>query len=389
MYVHSKDIFTLPGYYRSISSRRSVLAAGVGIVSFGIAGCVSVPWFREPDGADWSASVPELGGLASPVTTEGIVAAGGSRDGRLENGQLVAFDTETGTQQWDRDLGRPTGLVAADGTVYVGEKRDSGQSRISAFDARTGSRRWRQMVSNLSSAMAVSNGTLYAANGGLAALETADGSVRGEQSHVPETDFTVVAAPDDQLAADDHAVYFGDGDGVVAISPTDGTASWSWRPTQWEATTVGPVPIDDTIYVGGGGDVVALDAADGSDRWRTPFGRGAEITGVHATDSSLLVAESTDDAPSDTFGTVYELSAEDGSERYEMRFDAPVTRAASTTATFVVGTGDGTVTWTDGASFFARPETSLPTSGFGLGAAGNQAFAQTSAGTLWALSPPE
>ncbi|WP_193365037.1 outer membrane protein assembly factor BamB family protein [Natrinema altunense] len=372
-----------------MSSRRSVLATGVGICSSGIAGCVSLPWLREPDGADWSASVPEPGAFASPVTTEGVVVAGGSRDGGLENGQLVAFDTETGDQQWEHEFGRPTGLLAADGTVYVGEKRESGQSRISAFDARTGTRRWRQTVSNHSSAMAVANGTLYAANGGLAALETADGSVRWEQSHVPETGFTVVAAPDDQLAADDHAVYFGDADGVVAISPTDGTTTWSWRPAQWEATAVGPVPIDDTVYVGGGGDVVALDAADGSGRWRTPFGRGAEIMGVHATDSSLLVAESTDDAPSDTFGTVYQLSAADGSERYEMRFDAPVTRAASTTAMFVVGTADGTVTWTDGASFFARPETSLPTNGFGLGAAGEQAFAQTSDGTLWALSPPE
>ncbi|ELY64537.1 Pyrrolo-quinoline quinone beta-propeller repeat protein [Natrinema versiforme JCM 10478] len=282
-----------------------------------------------------------------------------------------------------------TGLVAAGGTVYVGEKRGANQSRVLAFDARTGAQRWTQTVATLSSAMTVANETLYTANGGLAALETADGSIRWEQSRIAETDFTVVAAPDDQLAADDGAVYFGDVDGVVAISPTDGTASWSWRPEQWEATAVGPVPVDDAIYVGGSGDVVALDATDGAARWRTPFGRGAEITGVRATESSLLVAESTDSAPSDMFGTVYELSLEDGSEWYEIRFDAPVTQAASTTATLVVGTDDGTVTWTNGASFFDRYETSLPTKDFRLGAAGKQAFAQTTEGTLWALSPPE
>ncbi|WP_408958556.1 PQQ-binding-like beta-propeller repeat protein [Natrinema sp. 74] len=369
-------------------SRRSILAAGVGVLPAVAAGCVSVSWFRKPAGTDWSASVSKSGILESPVATEGVVAAGGRRDEALEKGRLVAFDTETGNQQWEYALGRMTGLAAADGTVYVGEKRASNRSRVLAFDARTGERRWTRTVDNRSSAMAVANETLYTANGGLAALETADGSIRWERSRVAETSFTVVAAPDDQLAADDHAVYFGDADGVVALSPTDGTPSWSWRPAQWETTAVGPTPTGDAVYVGGGGDVAALDAADGSARWRISFGRGAEITGFHATDSSLLVAEATDDAPSDTFGTVYELSLEDGSERYEMRFDAPVTQAASTAATFVVGTDDGTVTWTDGASFSGRFETTLPADNFVLGAAGERAFAQTGEGTLWALSPP-
>ncbi len=326
--------------------------------------------------------------LTPPVATDGVVVAGGRREGNLKDGRLVAFDTETGKQKWEREFGRMTGVAAADGTVFAGEKRVPDRSRVVAFDAHTGERRWTQTVANLSSSMAVANGTLYTANGSLAAIETADGSIRWERSAVDGTDFTVVAAPDDQLAADDDAVYFGDSDGVIALAAADGTLTWRWRPERWDVTAVGPTPIDDTVYVGGGGDAVALDETDGSPRWRTSFGRGAEIMGFHGSDSSLLVAEKTDAAPSDVFGTIYELSLEDGSERYEMRFDAPVERAVSTAATFVIGTDDGTVTWTDGASFFPRSETSLSTGDFALGAAGERAFAQTSDGTLWALSPP-
>lgn len=369
-------------------SRRSVITTGVSILPAVIGGCASVPGLRDPDGADWSASVPEPGTLAPPVATEGIVVAGGRRDDDIEAGRLVAFDTETGERQWKFDFGRMTGLTAADGTVYVGEKRGSGRARVLAFDARTGDRRWTQRVANLSSAMTVTNGTLYTANGGLAAIETDGGAIRWERSRVGDTAFTVVAGPGDQLAADDRAVYFGAADGVVALSTTDGATSWRWQPERWEATAVGPTPIGDAVYVGGGGDVVALDEADAVARWRTSFGRAAEITGFHATESSLLVAEGTDEAPSDTFGTVYELSLRDGGERYEMRFDAPVTRTVSTAMTFIVGTNDGTVGWTDGASFFDRFETTLPTGDYVLGGAGERAFAQTGEGTLWALSPP-
>ncbi|ELY77752.1 Pyrrolo-quinoline quinone beta-propeller repeat protein [Natrinema pellirubrum DSM 15624] len=353
-----------------------------------IGGCASLPGLRDPDGADWSASVPEPGTLSPPVATEGVVVAGGRRDDDIASGRLKAFDTETGERQWEFDFGRMTGLTAADGTVYVGEKRGSNRARILAFDARTGDRRWTQRVANLSSAMTVANGTLYTANGGLAAIETDGGTIRWERSGVAETGFTVVAAPDDQLAADDHAVYFADADGVVALSTTDGTASWRWRPEQWEAPAVGPTPIGDAVYVGGGSDIVALDEADATARWRTSFGRAAGVTGFHTTESSLLVAEGTDEAPSDTFGTVYELSLKDGGERYEMRFDAPVTQTASTATTFIVGTNDGTVEWTDGASFFEQFETTLPTGNYVLGGAGERAFAQTSEGTLWTLSPP-
>ena len=369
-------------------SRRSFLETGVASLSIAVAGCSSLPRLRRPDGTDWTGSVPTPGLLRPPVTTEGIVVAGGRRENDGEQGRLVAFDAETGAKQWNQEFGRMTGLTAADGSIYVGEKRDGDRARIRSLEAETGTRRWTRTVSNLASAMTVADDTLYTANGTLTALATADGSHRWERTRVGETDFTVVGAPDDQLGVDTRSILFGDHNGVVALAPSDGSLVWRWNPEQWDGTTVGPLPVDETIYVGGSGSVVALDRTDGSVRWRTAFGRDAEVTGLHVTESTVLVAEKTDDAPSDSFGTIYELSLEDGSERYELRFDTPIARAASTATTFVVGTTDGTVTWTGGASFFDRSETTLPTDDYVLGAAGTRAFAQTDDGTLWALSPP-
>jgi outer membrane protein assembly factor BamB len=384
----TRHIFVLMSEY-DMPSRRSVLTtAGIALCTT-TAGCASLPRLQTPRGTTWYASVPDPGTLAPPSTTDGLVAVGGLRDGRLDNGRIVVFDAETGEQRWRHDFGRMTGLTATGGSVYVGEKRGSRRARVLSFDASTGEERWTQTVENLASAMTVADGTLYTANGTLAALETEDGTIRWERAQVGDTGFTVVAAPDDQLGADARAVYYGDENGVVALSPGDGSPVWTWRPERWDWTDVGPTPVDDRIYVGGGGDVAALDGQTGAVHWRTSFGQDARVSGVHETGSSLLVAEGTDEAPSDTFGTIYELSLKDGRERYETRFETPVVQTASTSEAFVVGTSGGRVVWTDGASFFDRAESSIPGDGFVIGAAGKRAFVQTTDGTLWALLPPE
>ena len=368
-------------------SRRSFLAAvGTGLSPL-VAGCSSVPRLQTPAGTDWSASVPEPAVFASPSSTDGLVAVGGYRGGDIYESRVQVFDQETGTQQWRYDFGRLTGLVAADGAVYLGEKQRSSQSRLFAFDARTGERRWTQTVDNLASALTVADGTLYAANGTLAALDTADGTVRWEHAQVAGTGFTIVGAPDDQLGADGGAVYYGGTGGVIALAAVDGSLGWQWGSPAWN-TDVGPVSVGDTVYVGGDGDVVSLDRGDGSPRWQTSFGQDAQVVGLHERPSTLLVAERTDQAPSDTFGTLYVLSSKDGSERYELRFETPVAHTASTAETFLVGTQAGRVVWANGPSFFDPFETTVPGDGFVLGGTGTRAFAQTADGTLWALSPP-
>ena len=371
-------------------SRRSVLATGSTIFAGALAGCATPLLSQQPAGTEWTAAVPEPASLSPPVLTDGLLVVGGYRDGDLETSQLVAFDAVDGTEQWTVDFGRMTGLTAANGRVYVGEKGGphTTLAEISAYEAASGDRLWTQTVNNVASALTVADGTLYAANGSLAALRTSDGSRLWEQSSVAGTGFTVVAAPDDQLAADDTAVYFGDQNGIVSLAPSDGSLRWAWRPDDWPGTTVGPLPIDTTVYVGGEGVVTALTRSNGDRRWRTSFGMDARVRGVHRTESSLLVAEATTQAPSGTFGTVYELSLRDGVERYESRFESPVTHTASTSDTFVIGTDAGRITWFEGSSFFEHPETTLPSEAFLLSADDDLAFAQTTDGTLYAVSPP-
>ncbi|WP_345779392.1 PQQ-binding-like beta-propeller repeat protein [Natrinema sp. SYSU A 869] len=371
-------------------SRRSFLATGSTLLTGILAGCSRTILSQSPNGTQWTASVPEPTSLSPPCVTNGWLAVGGYHDGQLENSQLAVFDATNGTRQWDVDLGRITGLTASDGCIYVGEKGGprGTQAQIYAFDAPSGEQLWTQAMNNLASALTVTNEALYAANGSLAALETSDGTLRWEQSSIAGTNFTVVAAPDDQLAADDTAVYFGDQGGVVALSPSDGTLLWAWQPEDWPSTTVGPLPVDTRVYVGADGIVAALDRTTGQLQWRSSFGMDARVQGFHRTESSLLVAEATTQAPSGTFGTVYELSLRNGTGRYERRFETPVTQTTSTSDTFVIGTDAGQITWVDGLSFFDQPKTTISNETILLGAGDEHVFVQTTNGTLYALSRP-
>jgi outer membrane protein assembly factor BamB len=148
-------------------SRRSFLATGGALVAGAFAGCTDSLLAQSPAGTQWSASVPAPTPLSPPVTTNGLLAVGGYRDGRLENGRLTVFDAAGGTRRWEVDLGRMTGLTAGNGRVYVGERGGprGARARIRAFDAASGEQLWTRGVSNLASALTVANDTLYAANG--------------------------------------------------------------------------------------------------------------------------------------------------------------------------------------------------------------------------------
>jgi len=318
------------------------------------------------------------------VLTRGIVAAAGP-DGGLEDGRVDAFDAASGERRWSKEVGRVTGVEAGDGAVYVGVKTGGDSARVLAFDARSGERRWNESVRNLASALVAGDEALYAANGGLAAIDPADGRVRWEFDDRGGATFTIVVAPGEQLAADGRRVVYGGNGGVLALAPADGSVEW--RADNEFSTNVGPVLDGEVAYVGGddGDGLAALDATSGDVRWARNFGRSAGVVGVRPTDRSVLVATGTAGLGG-SFGTVYELDAETGVERREARFDAPVRGTATGGDWFAVRTAGGTVACFDVPTFTEAWRTELSASAL-LATDGERAYAQTTDGSLRALAP--
>jgi outer membrane protein assembly factor BamB len=361
-------------------SRRRLLATCSAAAVGGLAGCTGL-LDDPPDGTVWSASVGGATPLSPPALTAGVVAAAGP-DGGPEDGRVDAFHAESGDRRWSKDVGRVTGVEAAGGAVYVGVKTGGDSGRVLAFDAKSGERHWNGSVDNLASAMAAADGTLYAANGGLAAIDPADGSVRWEFDDRGGATFTIVVAPGEQLAADGRRVVY---DGVVALAPVDGSVEW--RADTGFSTNAGPALGNETVYVGGdnGDGLVALDAASGDVRWTRTFGQSAGVVGVRPTDRSVLVATGTAGVGGE-FGTVYELDSEDGIERREMRFDAPVRGTTTGGDWFVVRTSEGAVVCFEAETLTEEWRTEVSASAL-LATDGERAYAQTTDGTLRALAP--
>jgi outer membrane protein assembly factor BamB len=321
-------------------SRRRLLAAGASLGGSALAGCLDTLGVAGPEGTDWATSVTDTYDPAPLVATETVVAVGVRGDG-IESTRVHAVEKATGETRWTADLGRLTGTAIDDDHVYVGLHGGS-QATVVAFDLASGDRVWQRRVDSRASATALDDGTLYVANGGLTALDTADGAVRWHHDSIEGTRFTIVAAPEDQLTATDGVVYYGASGGVMAIDGTDGTERWTWGAEDWRTTNAGPHRFGGSVYAGGEDDpsLVALDA-DGAERWRRSFGR-ARVVGLHD-GSRPLVATGTRKGSDAGFGTVYRVDPADGREVGEVRFDAPIRRTASSERSFVVVTREDEV----------------------------------------------
>jgi outer membrane protein assembly factor BamB len=268
--------------------------------------------------------------------------------------------------------------------VYAGlDERDG--ATVVAFDLVSGDRVWKRRVDSLASATALDDGTLYVADSGLTAIDTADGSVRWHRDRLAGTDFGIVAGPDDQLTATDGVVYYGASDGVVTVDGTDGTVRWAWSGDDWQTTTAGPYRFGDSVYAGGERDpsLVRL-AVDGTERWQHGFGP-ATVAGLYDA-SRPLVATGTWHDSGGGFGTVYRIDPNTGSETDEFRFEGAVRHTASSDRSFVVVTEENEV-----ARF--RPDGSGPDfqyrfgTGVTVGSDDDRVYVHTDDGRLLAVDP--
>lgn len=366
-------------------SRRAMLrAAASSVVATSVAGCAGLD--GGPAAADWRASVAGCSALSTPAPSTGVVATSGRIDGG-DDGRVDAFDPDTGERLWRSGVAEPTGLAADGDRVYAGRRWPG---RVLAFDATSGDREWTADVGNLGSAIATAGQTVYVANGSLAAVDAATGTVRWEQAAVQGTNFTVTAGPTDQLAATDEGALFADGAGVVALAPDDGGVRWRWRPDGWETTTAGPY-VYDRVFVGGGerGRVVALDRDGGEVLWERSLDGAASVVGFHVQNRTLVVATRTAATADAGAGTVHVLDRTGDTVERAVSVDAPPTATASAGDRFVLALADGTVVGLDVG--WADPErwrASLSTDDAMVATDGDAGYAVDGDGTLWALAEP-
>jgi outer membrane protein assembly factor BamB len=193
-----------------VTDDRRLVEAGDAFVRALDASSGAERWRTRVD--DTAVFAPTVADGAVYVRTSTTLAALDAGDGsvRWTVGDRAAFDKP------DYDLTMDMRPAVRDDTVYF-----PGPRAVVAVAAETGSIRWRTEATNVRSAPAVVDGTVY----------------------VPD-----VSA------------------GVSAIDARTGDEQWSWEATGcWTS----PAVADGRVYTTEGFDVVALDAADGAEVWRT------------------------------------------------------------------------------------------------------------------------
>jgi outer membrane protein assembly factor BamB len=197
----------------------------------------------------------------------------------LASGTLVAFDAETGTTRWKVDLTTRVKPAAADERVYV----VSGDT-LQALDGASGRAVWRvPLPAAVSAPLVARAGWLIAAleNGEVLALRGTDGTiVWRQQGGAP-----VVAAP----AIDGDRLYLPGPDGAVkAVAVATGEVIWT-RTVGGAIITV--APLGPRVYVGSTDNYFyCLDDKQGRVRWRWRAGADAVGTAIADEDRVFFAA---------------------------------------------------------------------------------------------------
>ena len=232
---------------------------------------------------------------------------------------LTGFDTATGRTLWTQRLktfGLAPAPVASAGVVCLAGSEETGEYGVYAFDAASGTPRWRFGVDDIArSGAAVSGNMCYAAtrNGFVHGIDLATGSVRwrgrtGAGSHVTPMvtgDLVAVLTQDGVV----HGFDAADGRRRWRTPLGDGAAADS--PDAVAAGVSGGI-----VFVAGhDGVLYAVDAATGRERWRRPGGRPGLTAGqrgyaIPSVGGGLAVT-------TDNEGTVTALDAATGRPRWE------------------------------------------------------------------------
>lgn len=209
---------------------------------------------------------------AAPKVVDGTIYRPGTSE-------LYALDAATGQGQWttslDTTIDITTTPAVADGTVYVGTRRET--TTAMALDAETGDVQWEfQAGEQFVDGFTVGNETVYApnGNGNIYALDAGT----GEQLWVYERDGLTPSSP---LYHGD-TIYSQEGNELFALDTATGERRWVAEPN----VSPSQVLTDEGIYNVDGGRLLVVDPADGDLQRQMPMDPGGGTIPVVA--SGLL-----------------------------------------------------------------------------------------------------
>lgn len=320
-----------------------------------------------------SGAAPELTGPSGTVQQQWAYDAGGlpSRGFAVTNGSLYfgsrdeyagALDVSDGTEQWrsgtwDEVWGGP---VVADGAVYVGN-----EGEIDAFDTETGDKQWNYWSKGTNGSLALADSTVYAGtNNGLRGIDTSSGN---------DTLFVRNGLIDAKPAVVSGTAYVAKSYGPITAIDTDSENElWTFGPDGSVGVRSAPAVVDETLYVGGGdNDFWAIDTASGAEQWSLDtdasvaaspavadgtvyFGNAdGGLNAVTAADGASEWSTAVDGAVyyppalvdgtlyvGTQAGTLYALAPSTGSERWSFDLGAPMrTEPVVANGTIYVGAG--------------------------------------------------
>jgi outer membrane protein assembly factor BamB len=194
-----------------------------------------------------------------------------------EDGNLHAFDGETGAERWSHNV-HGKGLIAAEGAIYVAGT----DGAIRALEGRTAAEKWRFRTRGaLTSLPILRNGVIYAgtAAGRLHAIDSLTGAEKWFVESEPDifaNHFGPKVLYEILLAsADQNAVYYWSGFGqpLIAVDSATHQRRWKYSPTNSANNISAAVSAaGGRVFVPTMEDLVSLDAATGQERWSIPAG---------------------------------------------------------------------------------------------------------------------
>lgn len=241
-----------------------------------------------------------------------------------EHGNVLALDVETGTVQWETDLGRcvESSPAVSDQIVYVSlmdpapcrrhARRASGF--VVALDATTGEELWRAEAGLVESAPLVAGGRVFVGSwdGSVYALDAGT----GQEIWSSATDERIRGG----VAVRQGTVYVGSfDDNLYAYSARDGELLWIAPGTGNFFST--PVAVRGQVLAGTTGNSLhSFDAETGDQQWEVPT--GGVVYGSPAIWQETAYATSFD-------GSVYAVDLGSGTVRWRYSAGAAIRSSAS------------------------------------------------------------